>query len=91
MKDFLISFIRTSLIPPAGGFAIFKLLRINWDFGGNTRGSNYLVFVLLSGVYYLFFRFLETVLKNTRMKRLAGYFLGVPKQVVYVDYPKEKT
>ena len=83
LKPLGIAFIRTSLVPPVGGFLIAKLLEWGIDVKPNSPTVFYLVTVILSGLYYLGFAGLEALAKNPKVRKLAGIFLGMPKPPRY--------
>lgn len=78
LKELGISFIRTSLVPPAAALVIQWLLAREI-----TALSQEVVFTgvtfLISGVWYIAFRGIELAASNPTVKKWAGIFLGYPR------------
>lgn len=81
LKELGVSFIRTSLVPPAAALVIQWLLAHQI-----TALSSEVVFTgvtfLISGLWYVAFRGIEILSKNPTVKHWAGIFLGYPRSEV---------
>jgi hypothetical protein len=84
-KPLGIAFIRTSLVPPVGGFVLKWFLEKGVDLSEKSTTVNIVTFTVLSGIYYLLFHFIETVAKNPRVRKWAGIALGYPSRPKYIQ------
>ena len=81
LKQIGIAFIRTSLVPPVGGFLATWLLSKGINISGTILYS--VITLLLSGVWYVLFHAIEVLSKKPRVRKWAGIFLGYPVEVSY--------
>jgi hypothetical protein len=81
LKQLGIAFIRTSLVPPVGGFVATWLLNKGINISGNMLYAA--IAIILSGIWYLLLHAIEVLAKNPKVKRWAGIFLGYPVEVSY--------
>lgn len=84
-RNFIIAFIRTSLVPPMAGFILAWLVKHGISIQAAWVTS--LLVIALSGIYYVIFHMVEVLSKNPRVQKWAGIFLGYPKQPTYTKDP----
>ena len=87
-KDLGTAFIRTSLVPPVGGFVLLKLAEWGIDLKEKSQHVYLATYVILSGLYYVVVHGVEVLSRNPSVRRWAGIFLGSPKKLTYTDVPK---
>jgi len=89
LKHLGIALVRTSIVPPVGGFATLNMVSLFWDIDAHSRTGNYFIYMLASGMYYFLFHCLEIIPRSYTVRKLAGFFLGFPRQVIYVKESKD--
>ena len=78
LKELVVSWIRTAVVPPIAALLLQWLLAL-----GITSLNSNLVFngvtLILTGIWYLIFRGLEIISSKPWVKKWAGIFLGYPR------------
>ena len=78
LKELGVSTIRTAIVPPIAA-RILQWLAAH-QIGMLSQSAIFTgVTIFITGIWYLTFRGLELLSKNTKVKRLAGIFLGYPR------------
>lgn len=78
VKEVVVSWIRTAVVPPLAAIIVQFLVTNGFDFANESIVINALTFVFV-GVWYLVFRGLEVLSENPKVKYWAGVFLGYPR------------
>lgn len=89
LKDLGVAFIRTSLVPPVGGYVLLKLTEWGFDVNEKSDTVYYLTFMFFSGLYYLIVHGIETLSRNPKVRKWAGIFLGSRKTPDYNSVPDD--
>jgi hypothetical protein len=83
IRELGISWVRTSLVPPAVGFLSTYLLEHNVVSISATWLTT-VVTLAFSALYYLIFRGVELLASNPKVRRLAGTLLGYAREDKWV-------
>lgn len=81
LNEWVISIIRTTLVPLVGSWIVQVLLNWGIDFKPNQTFWSALTFVIM-GLWYVVFRGIEILSENPTVKKWAGIFLGYPRAEV---------
>ncbi len=87
-KSLGIAFIRTSIVPPVGGFLVTFFLEKGINIDSSIIYT--VVTFVMSALYYLVFHGIEVLSQNPKIKHLAGIALGYPAQPKYVPSNLDK-
>jgi len=79
-KELVVSWIRTSVVPPTAALILTWLAQRNIQLPDTT--VYWFVTLFLSGVWYVIFRGIEILSENPKVKKWAGIFLGYPRSEV---------
>lgn len=83
LKEIGVSWIRTSLVPPAVGYIMTTLVDHKITSISAAWVTTALT-LLFSGIYYLVLRAVEILASKPQIQRLAGIFLGYSRQDKWV-------
>ena len=81
LKEFGVSLVRTSVVPPLAGFILMKLAE--WQITIDETTVSTIVFAVCSAIWYAAFRLIEIFSQNPKFIRWAGILLGAPKAPDY--------
>jgi len=75
VKEIVVSWIRTAVVPPAAALVIQWLLSLGFSSVNEAIVFNGLTFII-TGIWYLAFRAIEILSQKEMVKKWAGIFLG---------------
>lgn len=78
IKEIGISFVRTSIVPPAVGFTSAFLVEHNVTSIKSSWLTTVIAFVF-SAIYYLLFRAVEVISQKPKVMKWVGIMLGYPR------------